>query len=109
MARKIVRETATQAIAKLLQTEDKDQQLERIRSLLAPVYDIVVRFDPRNGRVTVDVIGGGINSQQVKGILHTAIEQIVAAEAEQRIRDEQKTAGNTDLEERNPGEDGGDK
>lgn len=71
-----------ETIADVLETKDKALQIERVKALMMPVVDIVVRYDGRFGGVTVDLIGGQATPQQAREILTRAMEALSQKEVE---------------------------
>jgi len=65
-------------LEKLLQTKDRVEQAQRVQGLLsmagAPVVDIVIRADGRNGNIGITLIGPDLGIQDVYKILDAARE-----------------------------------
>ena len=96
-ARKQTKENPT-TIQGLLETKDKNEQVERIRHLLAmvqaPVVDLVIRFDGRLGQVMdVNTVGGRIGFEESLAMLEQARALLLqrAAQAVKSERDEKRS------------------
>jgi hypothetical protein len=79
----------------LLDTRNKQEQVERIRHLLAaaqaPVVDLVIRFDGRLGQVVdVNTVGGRVGFEESLAILEQA-RALLMARAAQAVKVEERS------------------
>ena len=60
----------------------KEQEVPEEKKAKVPVVDIVVRFDPRDGEISIVVIGANIEPMVAYEILESAKKRILASVAQ---------------------------
>lgn len=68
-------------LADVLNTKSKDEQLQRVQSLIkmvqAPIIDIIVRFDARSGQIGTNLVGvENLPAKDIVEILEAAAKSI---------------------------------